>query len=114
MIEPVPSDKTFAIVFGKKSARESVIGMVNCGGLLDTIYIVKNAECTLISDSSFTDKEVIVIQDDIDLFGIAHGEILFHGLRNRNAPVTSNDNLFNLDIKTLIPVSSVITITNKI
>ena len=47
LIEPVPLDKTFTIVFGKKSVRETVIGMVNCGGLLDGIYIVKNAECTL-------------------------------------------------------------------
>ena len=66
------------------------------------MYIVKNAECTLISDSSFTDKGVIIIQDDIDLFGIAHGENLFHSLRNKNTPVMSNDNHNNLDIKSLI------------
>ena len=102
LIQPVPSNKTFTIVFGKKSARESVNEMVNCGGLLDTTYTVKNAEYSLISDSSFTDKGGIIIQDDIELFGIAYGEILFHGLTNRNAPITSNDNLYNLDIKTLI------------
>ena len=62
----------------------------------------KNAECTLISDSSLTDKGVIIIQDDVNSFGIAHGETLFNGYRNKNAPVTSNENLYNLDIKSLI------------
>ena len=50
----------------------------------------------------FTDKGVIIIQDDVNIFGIAHGEILFNGYRNKNAPVTSNENLYNLDIKSLI------------
>ena len=75
---------------------------MNCDGLLDEIYIGKNAECTLISDSSFTDKGVIIIQDDVNIFGIAHGEILFNGYRIKNAPVTSNDNLY--DLKSLIAV----------
>jgi hypothetical protein len=113
-IQPLPLNQSVTIVFGKKSAREPVIGTISCGGLLDTIFIVKNAECTLISDSSFTDKGVIIIQDDSQLFGIANGEILFQGVRDKNATVSSNEVLYNLDIRSLISAPNPNIINNQI
>ena len=38
----------------------------------------------------------------MSIFLVLHGEIIFYGYRNKNDPVTSNKNLYNLDIKSLV------------
>ena len=77
LIVPVPSDQAFTMIVCKKSARESVIGVVEYGDLLDCIHIVKNSKCTLIFYYSSTSKGVIIVQDYKVLFAIAHGDIIF-------------------------------------
>lgn len=101
-ITPMENNENIVIVFGKKSAREQVLGTIKGAGLLDTIYVVENAESTLISDTSFTGKGVVLIQDDDSLYGVINGEIVLKGIRNKGSSISSNESLWNLDIRELL------------
>ena len=92
-----------AIQFGIKTATVPVIGIIYGKGLLGNVYVVENGLATaLISDITFTEKGVILVEDNVHLIGIAGGQIIFVGARDPTVPRTDSKAMWRLDIRALL------------
>ena len=92
-----------AIQFGIKTATGPVIGIIYGKGLLGNVYVVENGLATaLISDITFTEKGVILVEDNVHLIGIAGGQIIFVGARDPTVPRTDSKAMWRLDIRALL------------
>jgi len=97
-----PTSRIF-IQFGIKSATIPVVGIIYGRGLLGRIYVVDSVLSTmLISDITFTQKGVILIEDNSHLIGIAGGEIVLVGVRDPMVPRTDSKAMWRLDIRALL------------
>ena len=84
------------------SKEEPVIATIRGKGLLTTIAVVENVEATLIADTDFTRHGIILLQDDTTIVGIYGKEIVFRGVRDSNAMSGTSDQLWLLDMDTLL------------
>ena len=92
-----------AIQFGVKSATVPVVGVIYGQGLLESVYVVDDMLSTvLISDITFTEKGIILVEDDIHLIGIAGGEIVLMGARDPTVARTDSRAMWRLDIRALL------------
>ena len=92
-----------AIQFGIESATVPVMGVIYGRGLLGTVYVVNDSLATvLISDITFTEKGIILVEDNIHLIGIAGGEIIFVGSRDPTVARTDSKAMWRLDIRSLL------------
>ena len=64
--------------------------------------MVENVEATLIADTDFTRHGIILLQDDTTIVGIYGKEIVFRGVRDSNAMSGTSDQLWLLDMDTLL------------
>ena len=64
--------------------------------------MVENIGATLIADTDFTRHGIILLQDDTTIVGIYGNEIVFRGVRDRSAMTGTADQLWLLDIDTLL------------
>ena len=95
-------NSTETIVFGKAGATEPVIATIQGNGLLTTVPVVNNVEATLIADTDFTRHGIVLLQDDTTTVGIHGKDIVFRGVRDSSARKGTSDQLWMLDIDTLL------------
>ena len=98
-----PMEVEVWIQFGIESARVKVVGMIHGQGLLGELYVLENdLPLVLISDISFTEKGVVLIQDNEQLLGVAHRQIEVVGWRDPQASRTDKAAMWQLDLRALI------------
>ena len=91
------------IQFGVETARVPAVGVIYGQGPLGELFVVENGlPLVLISDISFTEKGVVLVQDNTHLLGVAYGQIELVGRRDATAPRTDTAAMWQLDLRLLL------------
>jgi hypothetical protein len=91
------------IVFGKAEAMKEVMATIEGKGLLGEIAVVQNVEATLLTDLDFTRHPgMVLLEDDTHLIGWCNGRTIFRGMRNPEGASGTSEQLWLLDLDTLL------------
>ena len=91
------------IQFGVDEARAQATHVIRGKGLIEELYVVEDGlPLVLISDITFTDKGMILVQDDTTLFGVFRGQVELVGRRDPDAPRTDPAAMWQLDLRALL------------
>ena len=81
--------------FEKTDAKVHITHFIRGSGLIDKLAVAHEIQTTLISDSTFTSKGIIVFKSDTEVIGISSlGETIFKGKRDN----TTKNSLWEIDL----------------